>query len=313
MENFIGLLYNSGTTQEGLAYKNGFGSVYTVSGASAYDKSMINISGFSGEKINETQGFILWLKFKVNGFSTNNKGFLFTTDNNNLNTGPSTSAFTIQLEANVSQNPYLSLNLGGTSIGWSTIQFSNDAFERLNIFGQTASTFNLLIYKDKNKNFTDISAFTTYMNNYKKVHLGSSYGLPDIYLEDIKALYKGAVSTSLGLLMDMNLFNIGLARTTMTPAEFNLFAQKMHKYDNYWHLFENETDTPNIKQSDIMFYMPFYQKFGGNSTSSRIDFMYPKSTTKFAYSQSDNTSVLNTTLGPNNRWRRPYPPHDPYI
>jgi len=91
----------------------------------------------------------------------------------------------------------------------------------------------------------------------------------------------------------------------------------MHLYDNYWHLFENETDTPNINKSQVIFYTPFYQKFGGNNIrTSTINIMYPK-TGVSAYTLS-NTGVagrakLNMTLGPLNRWRRPYPPYEPYI
>ena len=69
MENFVGLLYNSGTTQEGLAYKNGFGSTYQVSGGNPGDiNAGITITGLT-DTISETEGFIFWMKFECTKLS----------------------------------------------------------------------------------------------------------------------------------------------------------------------------------------------------------------------------------------------------
>jgi hypothetical protein len=317
MENFVGLLYNSGTTQQGLAYKNGFGSVYSISGANAPDRCMIKLVSPSVDKILENEGFIFWVRFNILKIGNTNKGYFFTTDSPTY-IGPSASAFTVGFDANPPQAPYMGFSLG---VGGTTIPYRNlipGAYESdIRIVPSSATTgissFNLLIYKDPNKNFTDASGFTTYMNNFKKVHPAFTYGLPYFDFNTAKFCFLGGFSAPESMGMDMNIHNFGMTRTTMTPAEFDLFAQKMFKYDNYWHLFENETDTPNINQSQIIFYMPFYQKFGGNSSLSTINLMYPKSTTKYVVSSSDNTSWLNMTLGNKNRWRKPYPPYEPYI
>lgn len=324
MENFVGLLYNSGATQEGLGYKNGFGSAYFISGASynggAYDKGMISLSGFD-EKIMETEGFIFWAKFQILKVNTGvtsqvingNNGYLFTTDSTIANPLPTTSAFTIGFEANVNPSisngaPYLSLLLG-KNLNGVLIPYRNSGTQTF-----SSISLNLLIYKDQLKNFNQASAFTSYANGYKNIYNAITYGLNHFLIKNIKLLYRGGFNTNtLSLGHDILLYNFGLAKTSMTPAQFDLFANKMNKYDNYWHLFEGETDTPNINQSDILFYAPTYQKFGGNSTSSRINFMYPKSTTKYGVSSSDNTSILNMILGNKNRWRKPYPPYEPYI
>ncbi len=224
MENFVGLLYNSGATQEGVGYKNGFGSVYAISGANVIDRCAIFLNGFNNEKILETEGFIFWARFNILNLSTGgtnlNAGYFFTTDGLSYYS-ITQSSFTVTFEASGIQPPYMSLNLGGSS--WSSIPYRDlipgVTESNVRIVPSTASTgissFNLLVYKEPSKNFNQISAFTTYMNNYKKVHPSAVYGLPFIYLNNIKFLYKGGFGGAIQAMgMNMNVHNFGMARTT---------------------------------------------------------------------------------------------------
>lgn len=330
MENFVGLLYNSGTTQEGVGYKNGFGSVYAISGFTGLDQTQINVIGIN-EQILETEGFIFWTKFKLT--SANLVGLnLFSSVSRYY--GTTIRGCCIYIGTDNTMN----FNLYNTDSSFATFPLNYRIGLFSNVYNsnfESSSTFNVLIYKDPSKNFTQTSAFTTNLNGFKNVITNS---LPYSYntilvqggqIEPMRWLFMGSfpsppVQDCVGV--NGYIYNYGLSKTTMTPAEFDLFAQKMLKYDNYWHLFEGETDTPNIKQSEIILYTPFYQKFGGNNISAnRINIMYPK-TGVSAYTTSntnlnqpilgvDNSSraKLNMTLGAKNRWRRPYPPFDPYI
>jgi len=295
MENFVGLLYNSGTTQEGLAYKNGFGSTYQVSGGNPGDiNAGITITGLT-DIISETEGFIFWMKFECTRLSNGSNGdwrtyFFYSKPVPLFQNSP--SSFTVNMDF----DNQIQFGFGIFPHITQYIRFNNTT-----TLINTGLTYNILIYKEASKNFTDISAFTTYANNYKFVYPGfSTYSYQNFAIDIPKFLSDGANNSR----FNMRLFNMGMSRTTMTPAQFDLFAQKMHLYDNYWHLFENETDTPNINKSQLIFYTPFYNK-QGNKTE-----LYPKSNTKFGIIL-ENTNRL--TLGKNNRWRRPYPPYDPYI
>ena len=314
-----GAYYYSSTTKEGIAYKNGFGSVYAISGISpnyssptnTLDLARINTVGFN-ESILETEGFIFWTKFNIlSSGSTNIRYF----ESDGTYYGSVVSGFSFGISNNIMSFTLYNSNNAPVI---ATIPFSKNLTQPINISSDTTSFFNVLIYKDPSKNYTQVSAFTTYANNYKNVVVALPYIWNKIIVKNVQCFFAGsfgATNDCIGI--NMNIFNLGMSKTTMTPTEFDLFAQKMLKHDNYWHLFENETDTPNIKQSDIIFYLPFYQKFGGNSSSSRINFMYPKSTTKYAYIYTASPNIsrmkLTPTLGNNNRWRKPYPPYEPYI
>jgi hypothetical protein len=403
MDNYTGILYKSGGTQNGVFFKNGFGSVYAVSGAglmesgltanqpiissiTSYTGTVFNrivISGATGtsfssynnlssftmffsnprltgnityadvsgytpssrtsyinytsftysgnqildnaiiytrginEVISETQGFIFWTKFRITSrllsaiqyFNSNSEYF-----------GTRASGFTFQIGT-------LGLSFGlGYQAGFG-INIASSSMEdpsRIPITGSTETPYecNILIYKDPNKNFTTASAFTTYQDNYIKTHSLGAYPSPTFLINDIRCFFKGSFPTDASfdcVAADFYVYNIGFSRTNMTPAEFDLFAQKMLKYDNYWHLFEGETDTPNINKSDVILYMPMYQKFGGNNIrTSRINVYYPKTgvsafTTSNTAGLAGVRSKFNMSLGNKNRWRKPYPPFDPYV
>jgi hypothetical protein len=297
MENFIGLLYNSGTTQEGLAYKNGFGSVYQVSGGNPGDiNAGITITGLT-DTISETEGFIFWMKFECTRLSNPGLGdwrtYFFNSKPAPLFVA-SPSSFTVNMD-------YDNALQFGFGVGPFVVKYlpinSTSTYTQIN----TGITYNILIYKDRNKNFTQVSAFTTYVNNYKYVYPSFAYTYSNIGINLPKLL---SDDTTTNCRFNMRLFNMGMSRTTMTPAEFDLFAQKMHVYDNYWHLFEGEIDTPNINKSELIFYTPFYNKQG-----NRIE-LYPKSDTKFGITLANTNTI---TLGKNNRWKRAYRPYDQYI
>jgi hypothetical protein len=295
MENFVGLLYNSGTTQEGLAYKNGFGSTYQVSGGNPGDiNAGITITGLT-DTISETEGFIFWMKFECTKLSSNVNGDFRTYFFISKPVTNSPSSFTVNMDF----DNVIQIGFGNSGLGNQYVPLtSTSTYTTI----ETGLTYNILVYKNPNKNFTDISAFTTYANYYKYVYPGfSSYSYPNFAIDLPQIL---SLDTSTNSRFNMRLFNMGMSRTTMTPAQFDLFAQKMQLYDNYWHLFEGETDTPNINKSQLIFYSAFYDKQG-----NRIQ-LYPKSDTKFGITLANTNTI---TLGKNNRWRRPYPPYEPYI
>jgi hypothetical protein len=300
MENFVGLLYNSGTTQEGLAYKNGFGSTYQVSGGNPGDiNAGITITGLT-DTISETDGFIFWMKFECTKLSNLTLGdwrtcFFMSKPVPIFTYSP--SSFTV----NMDYDNQIQFGFGNAIPQYVTqyIKLNNTS-----TIIETGLTYNILIYKERSKNFTNASAFTTYVNNYKYVYPAfSTYSYPNFAI-DLPQIFCDGSSNSSNSRFNMRLYNMGMSRTTMTPAEFDLFAQKMHVYDNYWHLFEGETDTPNINKSQLIFYAPLYSKQGDKTE------LYPKSDTKFGITFA-NTNTL--TLGKNNRWKKPYPPYEPYI
>ena len=295
MENFIGLLYNSGTTQEGLGYKNGFGSSYVVSGGNPGDiGATIRLQGISNT-ISETQGFIFWMRFNCYKLSTapNDSTTYFFSSRDTTTNG------TFSLGMGLDNQPFFSLYDTSFKLKYLYNQ------EGLVSLIDTGITYNIIIYKNRLINFTDTSGFTSYVNNFKYVHNGFSYSNPNFTISNADVL-RGSSGASSDARANIALSNMGMATTNMTPAEFDLFAKKMYKYDCYWHLFEGETDTPNINKSDLVFYTSFYQKMG-----NIIEF-YPKSNTKYGeISSTSPQSRIN--LGNTNRWKKPYPPYDPYI
>jgi hypothetical protein len=152
MENFVGLLYNSGATQEGVGYKNGFGSVYAISGfstaytpTSSYDQSQINIVGIN-ERILETEGFIFWTKFKID--STIGSGFQYFSSYGQY-FGPSPSGFNFSI-GNLCMTFGLCNTLTSVPAFFVRHSLNNNT---INSSSDKTSSFNVLIYKEPSKNF----------------------------------------------------------------------------------------------------------------------------------------------------------------
>lgn len=285
--------------QIGVNYTNGFGSAFNFKLSSGV--GTLNNTFNNTYVLNETDSFVFWFRAFFNSYPASGPDYIFSSNNGVKTNG--TSNFGIR-SVNGAGDKNLYFEFGNAATSY---KFHNDGSDLgvtspSNVNFVTGKTYNFIVYKSSLA-ITAMSAFTTYVNGYKRLITSVGTNEINLYNKNHFSGNSNYIHVDGGQVqgpIDLNFYmsNIGMARTTMNAAEMDVFALNMLKYDGYYHLLPEITKP---SQSDLIFYFPFYEKQGVVIS----DFSNNKS-------NLSATTKHNVVKGINNQWKYPYPPFKPY-